>query len=663
MSDDELDGMVLHLNTCARSSPQHKMRIVDSLKRRGHVVAMTGDGVNDAPALKRADIGVAMGITGTDVTKQTADMVLTDDNFASIVSAIEEGRIIYSNIRKFVFYLISCNVGEILIIFLAMLAGLPSPLRRSMLLFLNLVSDGAPALALGMEKGEPDIMERPPRPPGADHQPGDADRRRGAVRGDDDRDPLLLHNRWRSPVRPERSRAAHVADRGVRDPDPVRAVRAFTARSERVSVFKLGLFTNKWMCMAVIFSIVLVLAVIYAPFLQIVFGTVALTLVDWVWVVPFALMASVAAELTKIYLRARARKIETVQPARCKWRNEPWTSSRTAAASREWPGAQSSRRREVCLDRDLPAWQALQKHQREMADVQMRDLFARDPQRFERFSLRVGRHPVRLLQEPRDAGDHGAAAATWRARPTWQARSRPCSAGQKYNNTENRAVLHIALRNRSNRPILVDGQRRHARGQPGAGAHAGASPRRSARAQWKGYTGKAITDIVNIGIGGSDLGPKMVCEALKPYGKRRASRVHFVSNVDSTDMVETLKLVNPETVLFLVASKTFTTQETMTNAQTARAWFLATAQGRTPRSPSTSSPCRPTRPPCRQFGIDPAQHVRVLGLGRRALLAVVRHRPVDRALPGHGQFRGPAGRRARGGRALPDQPPSRRTCP
>ena len=145
MSDDELDSMVLHLNTCARSSPEHKMRIVDSLRRRHQVVAMTGDGVNDAPALKRADIGVAMGITGTDVTKQTADMVLTNDNFASIVSAIEEGRIIYSNIRKFVFYLISCNIGEILIIFLAMLAGLPAPLSPTMLLFLNLVSDGCRA--------------------------------------------------------------------------------------------------------------------------------------------------------------------------------------------------------------------------------------------------------------------------------------------------------------------------------------------------------------------------------------------------------------------------------------------------------------------------------------------------------------------------------------
>jgi Ca2+-transporting ATPase len=312
MTDDELDSMVLHLNTCARSSPEHKMRIVDSLRRRGHVVAMTGDGVNDAPALKRADIGVAMGITGTDVTKQTADMVLTDDNYASIVSAIEEGRIIYSNIRKFVFFLITCNIGEILIIFLSMLVGLPAPLTPTMLLFLNLVSDGAPALALGMEKGEPGIMHRPPRPVGEPII--NRDMLIGIGVQSVAMTVAILSSYLMAGARPGAS---------LTDPDLAtwrtvafatltlsELLRAFTARSERISVFKLGVFTNKTMNMAVFFSIAVVILVIYMPFLQVVFNTTALPLVDWLWVIPFALIDSAAAELTKIYLRSKAKKRE-----------------------------------------------------------------------------------------------------------------------------------------------------------------------------------------------------------------------------------------------------------------------------------------------------------------------------------------------------------------
>jgi glucose-6-phosphate isomerase len=224
---------------------------------------------------------------------------------------------------------------------------------------------------------------------------------------------------------------------------------------------------------------------------------------------------------------------------------------------------------------DLTAWQALQEHRREMDEVHMRDLFAQYPQRFERFSLRTGdilfdysknrvtQETMRLLCDlARQANVAGKIEAMF--------------TGEKYNNTEKRAVLHVALRNRSNRPIYVDG----ADIMPEVNrvlAHMRAFSEEVRSGKWTGYTGKAITDVVNIGIGGSDLGPKMVCEALKPYGKP-GLHVHFVSNVDSTDLVETLKLVDPETVLFLVASKTFTTQETMTNAQTARDWFLATAR-------------------------------------------------------------------------------------
>ncbi len=224
---------------------------------------------------------------------------------------------------------------------------------------------------------------------------------------------------------------------------------------------------------------------------------------------------------------------------------------------------------------DSPAWQALLQHQQELADVHMRDLFAEDPQRFERFSIRfedilfdysknriTAQTMKLLLALAEEAGLPQAVQAMF--------------SGEKINLTENRAVLHTALRNRSNRPVYVDGQDV----MPEVNRVL-AKMRKFSQAvrsgDWKGYTGKAITDVVNIGIGGSDLGPKMVTEALKPYATPDL-RAHFVSNVDGTDLVETLKSLNPQTTLFLIASKTFTTQETMTNAHSARAWFLSAAQ-------------------------------------------------------------------------------------
>jgi glucose-6-phosphate isomerase len=224
------------------------------------------------------------------------------------------------------------------------------------------------------------------------------------------------------------------------------------------------------------------------------------------------------------------------------------------------------------------AWKALETHQREMANVHMRDLFAQDPQRFHKFSLqfqdllldysknRITEKTMQLLCDlARQAELKGWTEKMFN--------------GEKINITENRAVLHIALRNRSNRPIIVDG----ADVMPEVNAvlqHMKTFSDAIRSGQWTGYTGKRITDVVNIGIGGSDLGPVMVTEALKPYAQEGLN-VHFVSNIDGTHIAETIKRLNPETTLFIVASKTFTTQETLTNAHTAKAWLLAQARQET----------------------------------------------------------------------------------
>jgi Ca2+-transporting ATPase len=314
---DEMDEVALaeiadKVDVYARVSPQHKVKIVEALKRYGHVVAMTGDGVNDAPALKRANIGVAMGITGTDVSKETADMVLTDDNYASIVSAVEQGRIIYSNIRKFVYYLLSCNMGEIMVIFLAMLAGLPLPLTAIQLLVLNLITDGAPALALGLEKGEPDIMDRPPRPM---------------------EEPVINRQMvWGIVVQTIAITAATMIAFIIglrRFPDSLAAAqtmafatlsiselfRAYTSRSERSSLFAIGVLSNKYMQWAVLASLVILLSIIYVPFLDPIFDTVSLGLDEWLVMLPLILIPSIAAEINKSFLmRIGARQKMATSP-------------------------------------------------------------------------------------------------------------------------------------------------------------------------------------------------------------------------------------------------------------------------------------------------------------------------------------------------------------
>ncbi len=288
----------------ARVSPEHKLRIVEALRANGQVVAMTGDGVNDAPSIKRADIGVAMGISGTDVAKESADMVLTDDNYASIVAAVEQGRVIYSNIRKFVYYLLSCNLAEIAIIFLGTLFTRGSPLTAIQLLWLNLVTDGAPALALGTEKGDPDTMSQPPRPPS---------------------EPIInrmmriglvvqtiaitcvslaayLIGLYVHPQHPEFAETMAFVTLSLSEL-PV----AYTARSERYPLIKVGIFSNRNMNLAVLSSTLLLLAVVYVPFLQPIFNTVALGWSQWELVIPFIFIPAIAAEVAKYLVYSRRK--------------------------------------------------------------------------------------------------------------------------------------------------------------------------------------------------------------------------------------------------------------------------------------------------------------------------------------------------------------------
>ncbi len=303
-SDEELFNRVGNTSVYARVSPEHKVRIVEMLKKRGHIAAMTGDGVNDAMALKKADIGVSMGITGTDVAKGTADIILMDDNFATIVSAVEEGRIIYSNIRKFVFFLLSCNIAEIFIIFLSILFNMPVPLVPIQLLWLNLVSDSFPALALGTEAGEPGIMKKKPR---------------------DTKEPILNKSLSTGILILSIAQTAAVLtafrwalNNYNKDLEIARTLAfttlvvvelfmAFTCRSERYPVIKLGIFSNRALVLATITSFVLGIAVLYIPFLQPIFKTVSLGIRDWVMILLLSIIPVLTGEIYKLIV-GRAEK-------------------------------------------------------------------------------------------------------------------------------------------------------------------------------------------------------------------------------------------------------------------------------------------------------------------------------------------------------------------
>ncbi len=310
MEAAELAGEVERISVYARVAPEHKLKIVDALQERGHIVSMTGDGVNDAPALKAADIGVAMGITGTDVSKEAADMVLQDDNFATIVSAVEEGRIIFDNILHFVRYILASNWAEILVMLLAPLLGLPIPLFPVQILWMNLVTDGLPALALGVEPGGADVMRRPPRQPGR---------------------PILtwntgLHVLWVGLLMAALALAAgggqyapDAAGPALRwiFPDPAswrtvlfttlvlsQLTLALGERSRTSSLAGIGVLSNRYMLPAVGLAFCLQLAVVYLPFLQRFFNTRPLTLGQLGFCLALSLILLAAVEIEKLVLRA-----------------------------------------------------------------------------------------------------------------------------------------------------------------------------------------------------------------------------------------------------------------------------------------------------------------------------------------------------------------------
>ncbi len=277
LSDEELDRLVERTAVYARVSPEHKLRAVRAWGRRGAVVAMTGDGVNDAPAVKEADIGVAMGITGTDVTKEVSEMVITDDNFASIVAAVEEGRGIYDNIKKFIHFLLSCNLGEILVMFTAALLALPVPLVPIQILWVNLVTDGLPALALGVDPVDPGIMDRPPR------RPGEAVITRAGAGLIAFQGALIAAcslSAFLVVLLVEKEGIVMARTAALATLACSQLFHAFNCRSQTRSIFRLGVLSNPSLVLAAVSSFLLQMSVIYVPFLQPIFKTQALSVLD-----------------------------------------------------------------------------------------------------------------------------------------------------------------------------------------------------------------------------------------------------------------------------------------------------------------------------------------------------------------------------------------------
>jgi Ca2+-transporting ATPase len=304
MSDDTLNRVVNEANVFARISPAHKYRIVEALMAQGNIVAMTGDGVNDAPTLKKANIGIAMGITGTDVSKEASDMILTDDNFASIVSAVEEGRTIFENIRKYLVYLLSGNMGTVIGIVIAMVAGLPLPLTAVQILFINFVMDGLVAIALGVEAPEPGIMAKKPRTV------------KEGILNTSALSEILLVGVWIALL--TTAVYAYALHTGASDLKAgtlfftalvfARLVNGFACRSLHQSIFIMHPFSNRALVASVLVTIIMVIGMIYLPALQTAFQLTALVNDDWLLVTLLPLTLLAFTEAVKLVKRSITRR-------------------------------------------------------------------------------------------------------------------------------------------------------------------------------------------------------------------------------------------------------------------------------------------------------------------------------------------------------------------
>ena len=291
----KLKDRIKNVTVFARVTPKHKLMIVKALKENGEIVAMTGDGVNDAPAIKEADIGISMGITGTDVTKEASSMILMDDNFSTIVSSVEEGRVIYSNIRKFIRYMLSCNMGEVLTMFLAILLNLPFPLLPIQILWVNLVTDGLPAIALGLEPMERGIMNKPPNKDSENIFSGGLLKLifvRGFIIGGTTLFVFVIILKLTGSL--EMARTGAFVTLVI-----TQLIHVLECKSEQKSLFEINLLNNKFLIFATLTSLIMIIVVVYIPKLQVIFKTTSITLNEWLIILGFSFLGPVLVSMGK----------------------------------------------------------------------------------------------------------------------------------------------------------------------------------------------------------------------------------------------------------------------------------------------------------------------------------------------------------------------------